>query len=133
MGSRKHLLSNPRTFQIFIPHAGDVHSDHGIVNRAVISSSKSFRHPYVQRLITYETISETEYGLDKAKIFSPNLFVDITKYIDQKLQALEIYKNEIGEFPFPRSKEALLSLAKYRGATSGVKFAEAFEILKFIE
>ena len=39
----------------------------------------------------------------------------------------------MGQFPFPRSKEALISLAKYRGTSSGMNYAEAFEILKSIE
>ena len=133
VNSISEVISKFKPKEIFIPHYGDVHSDHGIVNRTVISATKCFRQPSVKRIMTYETMSETEFGLDRSNIFSPNLFIDISKYIDKKLKALDIYKNEISEFPFPRSKEALLSLGKYRGASSGLKVAEAFEILRFIE
>jgi hypothetical protein len=40
-----------------------------------------------------------------------------------------IYNSELGKFPFPRSSEAIISLAKYRGSTSGFVAAEAFKIL----
>ena len=43
---------------------------------------------------------------------------------------MDIYASEVGEFPFPRSHEAIRALAMLRGATSGYKFAEAFELLR---
>tara|TARA_Y100000739_G_C20547232_1_gene436459 strand:+ start:539 stop:1201 length:663 start_codon:yes stop_codon:yes gene_type:complete len=119
--------------EIFVPHFGDVHSDHEIVHKAAISSSKSFRNKNIKRILAYETISETEYGLDRSKIFSPNLYVDISEFIARKLELLNIYKSEINNFPFPRSKTALLSLARFRGSSCNCEAAEAFEILKLIE
>ena len=115
INSISDIITRFKPEEVFFPHGGDVHSDHVIVNKAVISASKSFRQPFIKRLISYETISETEFGLDRSRMFSPNLYIDITKFINQKIEALEIYKNEIGEFPFP-SKEALISLAKYAEA-----------------
>ena len=77
-----------------------------------------------------ETLSETEFGLDKKKTFSPNLFVDISSYLDKKIDLIKVYSSEIGDFPFPRSLESIYSLSKYRGSSSGFFAAEAFEILK---
>ena len=45
---------------------------------------------------------------------------------------MKIYKDEIGKHPFPRSEENLRELATFRGATAGVKYAEAFMVLKEI-
>lgn len=116
--------------QLFIPHNGDVHSDHNIVYKAAISSSKSFRHPYIQRILVYETLSETEYGLDRSKVFCPNLFVDISNYLEKKIELMKIYESEISDFPFPRSVDSIYALAKFRGSTAGYNAAEAFQILK---
>ena len=132
----KSLSETIRDFspeEIFFPHHGDVHSDHEIVNKAVISSSKSFRNHFLKRLIAYETLSETEYGLDKTKVFFPNLYIDISKFLEKKINLLNIYSSEIDKFPFPRSTESLISLAKYRGSSCNCLAAEAFEILKQIE
>ena len=119
--------------EIFFPHIGDVHSDHQIIHKAVISSTKSFRNSYLKRLIVYETLSETEYGLDKSKVFFPNLYIDISNFLTKKINLIKIYSSEIEKFPFPRSEEAIKSLAKYRGSSCNCFAAEAFEILKQIE
>ena len=39
---------------------------------------------------------------------------------------MSIYESEIESFPFPRSKEAIKSLAMLRGSQSGFNFAESF-------
>jgi hypothetical protein len=43
---------------------------------------------------------------------------------------MDIYSSEMGNFPFPRSHEAIQALARIRGAVSGFKAAEAFELLR---
>ena len=133
VGSISNIIKTFSPDEIFIPHLGDVHSDHEIVHNAVISSTKTFRCPFIKRLIAYETISETEYGLDRSRSFIPNLYIDISNYLDKKIDLLGIYSSEMGPFPFPRSKEAVISLARFRGSNCNCKAAEAFEILKQIE
>lgn len=119
--------------EIFFPHIGDVHTDHEIVHKAIISSTKSFRNHFLKRLIVYETLSETEFCLDKTKAFFPNLYIDISRFLDQKIKLLNIYSSEVDQFPFPRSEESVMALAKYRGSSSNCLAAEAFQILKQIE
>ena len=122
---------NPDT--IFAPHRNDVHSDHRIVFDAVWSASKSFRAPLVRNVITYETVSETEYAHPLGGMhFTPNLFVDITKHMDRKLEIAATYHDELQPHPFPRSLKTLKALAEYRGASAYVEYAEAFMSLKSI-
>jgi LmbE family N-acetylglucosaminyl deacetylase len=121
-----------QTFQpeeVFIPHQGDVHSDHRITFEAVSACTKWFRYPSVKRVLANETLSETEFSLDSGKAFQPNVFVDISQYIEQKLELLLIYASELGEFPFPRSETAIQALAQFRGSSSGFENAEGFELL----
>lgn len=79
-----------------------------------------------------EIVSETEFNKD-GESFSPNYYIDITNTIDEKIKTMEIYDTEIAEPPFPRSRENVKALAMIRGAASGVKYAEAFKIIKWIE
>ena len=121
-----------QTFQpeeVFIPHQGDVHSDHRITFEAVSACTKWFRYPSVKRVLAYETLSETEFSLDSSKAFQPNVFVDISQHLEQKLALLRIYASEIGEFPYPRSEVAVRALAQFRGSSSGFESAEGFELL----
>jgi hypothetical protein len=55
--------------------------------------------------------------------------LDISKYLDDKIDIFKIYSSEIGEFPFPRSEKSLRSLAALRGSQSGFDAAEAFELV----
>lgn len=116
--------------EVFVPHPSDVHTDHRIVFDAAASCTKWFRYPSVKRVLAYETISETDFGLGTDQGFRPNVFVDIELFLNDKLRAMDIYEAELGTFPFPRSHEAIRALATLRGAASGFKAAEAFELLR---
>jgi hypothetical protein len=58
--------------------------------------------------------------------------VDISVHLDEKLRIAQLYDDELGEHPFPRSLENLRALATMRGATAGCRYAESFVLLKEI-
>lgn len=116
--------------EVFVPHPSDIHTDHKVVFDAVASCTKWFRYPSVKRILSYETLSETDFCLGTGPGFRPNVFVDIEPFLNGKLRAMDIYASELGAFPFPRSREAIQALAVLRGAASGFKAAEAFELLR---
>ncbi|MEA4830967.1 hypothetical protein SDC9_14622 [bioreactor metagenome] len=128
-----HIFNKVCPDIIYLPFKGDVHSDHKIVFDAAVSCTKWFRYSSIKRVLCYETISETDFGLDPTeRNFFPNVFVDITPYLEKKLKAMKIYKSELGTHPFPRNEKVIRSLAMVRGAASGCDFAEAFVLLKEI-
>jgi LmbE family N-acetylglucosaminyl deacetylase len=116
--------------EVLLPHRSDVHTDHRIVFDAAAACTKWFRYPSVRRVLAYETISETDFGLDADRSFRPNSYVDISSYIERKLEVMAVYKSELNAFPFPRSIEAIKALAHFRGASSGFGAAEAFQLLR---
>ena len=119
---------------VYLPFKGDVHSEHGYTFEIVYSCTKVFRYPFVSKILCMETLSETDFAVPTAdNLFVPNSFVDITGYLDQKLEALKIYESEMGEHPFPRSTESIRALATLRGVQGGVKAAECFMLIKSIE
>ncbi len=119
--------------EIFVPHSSDIHSDHRVTFDAVASSTKWFRNPSIKRVLAYETLSETDFGLGPNRGFQPNVFMNIEGHLENKLRAMGIYSSEVGDFPFPRSNQAISALAILRGANSGFKEAEAFELLREID
>jgi LmbE family N-acetylglucosaminyl deacetylase len=119
---------------IYTLNRSDAHSDHRVLSDAVMACTKSFRYPFIKVVLMYECISETEFAPPfPEKVFIPNYYVDITEHLDKKIELLHIYASEMGEHPFPRSNENIKALATFRGATSGVNYAEAFQLVKFIE
>lgn len=117
---------------IVLPNPTDAHSDHLITYEAGMSCTKTFRYPYIKKVMTMEILSETDFSKD-GNAFSPNYYVDITEEIDGKIEALELYDTEFGQAPFPRNYEAVRALALLRGGASGCRYAEAFRIVKEVE
>ena len=118
---------------IYSVFRNDVHSDHSVVSDAVMAATKSFRYPSVKRILAFETLSETEFSLRvDGEYFRPNVFVNIDKYLTEKIEIMDQFNSEMGEFPFPRSVGAIQALAKYRGVQAGCHSAEAFMLLKEI-
>ena len=79
----------------------------------------------------YECISETEMAPGfPENIFIPNVYSDITDFIDEKLNIMGIYELEIEEPPFPRSMENIKALSRFRGSTVNAQYAEAFMLVK---
>lgn len=114
---------------IYIPNAKDVHTDHQLIALALQSTFKWFRYPYIKRILMYETPSETDFNFLEKNNFQPQVFLDISKYIDKKIKTMEIYKDEMGEYPFPRSERVIRALSVIRGSQSGYDAAEAFQLV----
>ena len=115
---------------IYMMYANDVHSDHRMAFDAVYSCTKSFRYPFIERIYMIEALSETEFAVAiPGNTFVPNVFVDISGYIDKKLEIMSMFKGEIQEEPYPRSLSSIKALARVRGSRAGVMYAEAFQLL----
>jgi len=130
IGEIKRVFFSIQPEIIYLPNRTDVQSDHRIVFDAVYSCTKSFRAPYVKKVLMYETLSETEFTPSlHEKAFIPNYFIDITPYLKRKLEIMKIFTSELMEDLYPRTISTMEALARYRGSRIGVKFAEAFYIL----
>jgi len=128
------IFSEVKPEVIYSLNRSDAHSDHRIIFDATMACTKSFRYPFIKKVLMYECISETEFSPALAEnVFLPNYYVDITAYIEKKLEIMEVFESEIAEHPFPRSLANIKALAHFRGASVGVKYAEAFQLLKFID
>jgi len=114
---------------IYMPFAYDVHTDHQIIAKALQSTFKWFRYPHIKKVYMYETPSETEFNFVENRVFRPNVFINISQYLGNKIKTMKIYDGEMGDFPFPRSEKAIRSLAVLRGSQSGFESAEALELV----
>jgi LmbE family N-acetylglucosaminyl deacetylase len=116
---------------VYLPNRSDVHSDHRIVFQAAWSCCKTFRFPFIRRVLMCEIPSETDFApaLPETAFF-PNIFSDISQHLEKKIEIMRVYKGEMKEHPFPRSEQNIRSLATVRGATANVEYAEAFMLLR---
>ena len=115
------LITEHKPDSVFTQWHGDSHQDHQILTSSVISACRNQNN-----LFMYET---TIPGGITQNSFRPQLFVDITKTIDIKKNALECFQSQFsrcGEIWIP----AVIGRCSFRGYQVDAKYAEAFEVVK---
>jgi len=117
---------------IYTHHYGDLNLDHRITHDAVMTACRPFPDSTVREIFAFEVLSSTEWATPCKAPFLPNVFFDISEFLDLKLQALHEYRLEMRPFPHSRSIEHAKALACHRGHSVGLYAAEAFMSLRQI-
>lgn len=125
----KKILEKVKPELLLMPYRYDVHSDHRVVFDAVYSCTKSFRAPYLKTVLSMEVLSETDQAQQESG-FLPNVFVDISPYMERKIEIMKIYQSEMDIAPFPRNENAVRGMAAYRGASAYYKYCESFYMVR---
>lgn len=120
------VITNFKPNIIFTHSNRDLNIDHGIVHKAVMTSSRPTIRNTIKQIYSFEVPCSSNWIFDDK--FNPNVYVDVSDSIKVKQKAFQCYKNEKRPFPFPRSKIGIDTLAKFRGMQSGLKYAEAFRL-----
>jgi N-acetylglucosamine malate deacetylase 1 len=118
---------------VYTHHPGDLNIDHGVVHRAVLTATRPMRGQAVREIYTFEVPSSTEWAFHGVQpSFHPNVFVDVSRTLETKIDALACYESETRKFPHPRSPEALRAIAARWGSVVGCEAAEAFELVRSV-
>ena len=131
--SIENKINELRPDIIYTHHIGDLNIDHQITHQAVMTACRPQPELSVKEIYAFEILSSTEWQTPGHLPFSPNVFVDITDFIDIKLQVLDVYQEEMRQKPHSRSTENIIRLNKLRGNSVGLEYAEAFIMLRFIK
>ena len=108
---------------IFTHWDHDSHQDHVAIANATFAVTRRNNIS----LIMYE---QSIHGGITANSFEPNLFIDISDVMAVKLESARLYKSLE-----PRGRQwlkAIDGVAVYRGNQIGVKYAEAFQVVKIL-
>jgi LmbE family N-acetylglucosaminyl deacetylase len=102
------------------PSIHDFHQDHS-------TAAKEMRRAFVSG----ESIISYEIGKNNL-IFRPEIFVDITSFLEGKIRTLGFYQSQKKYFKKPYFDEDFIrGLARVRGVQSNLfKYAEAFEVVR---
>ena len=112
---------------VYTHFANDLNIDHSLTARAVFTAFRPQPGSSVKQIFSFEVLPSTEWTAPSMRShFVPNHFVNISKTMDTKMEALEAYQEELRPSPHSRSIENIISLASFRGMSVGVKMAEAF-------
>ena len=117
---------------VYTHYGNDLNIDHQLTFQAVLTAGRPCNVDRPREIYTFETLSSTEWQFRNSLTFSPNLYVDIEDTINKKVMAFEKYKSEIRLYPHPRSAQGIKILAQHRGLEAGLKYAEAYCLIRKI-
>ena len=129
----REAITEAKPDWVYLNHFGDVHSDHRVLFEATMSVLKPFYSAQhgVKRVLSYEVFSSTDAApVNPARAFVPQVFTDVTQFLEQKLEIMALYESELQASPLPRALDSLRALARVRGATIGVEYAESFMLVR---
>lgn len=129
----ENVLDEVRPHRVYTHHRGDLNVDHRIAHQAVLTACRPLPGASVKAIYGFEVVSATEWNAPGGQAFEPNVFVDITAYVDTKMRALEAYQSEMRPAPHARSMANVRHLMGLRGHSVGVDCAEAFELIRWLE
>jgi len=116
---------------VFTHHYGDLNIDHQITFKAAMTAFRPTKDESVNEIYSFEIPSSTEWnGPYSLTHFMPDYFVDVSKRLKVKINALKEYETEISDFPHPRSLKAVELNAKQWGVKMGFEAAEAFKTIR---
>ena len=102
----------------YIHTPNDTHQDHRNLSRASMVACRN-----VPQIFRFESPSNTK--------FRPNWFVEIKKFINKKVSLMQKYK--LPGKQWYMETEAIKGTAMHRGVPHGLKYAEAFEVVRYVE
>jgi LmbE family N-acetylglucosaminyl deacetylase len=116
------IVQDKKIEKVYTHWVGDIHHDHHAVARASLHSCR-----HVPRMLMYRS-NWYHSTLD----FRGAFYVDITNYLEKKMDSLRAHKSEMD-----RTRESWIHFftneAESAGQRIGVKYAEVFELVKWLD
>ncbi len=112
----EHVIKKAGPELVFLNFFNDIHQDHRILATCAIAATR-----YIKKVLFYEV--PTSHN------FEPDVFVDITKTLKEKLALLKVHASQIDKTRVPKLTilESAKSCANFRGFQARVKYAEGFK------
>ena len=124
----KVSLDNVKPNIVAIPTIHSHHQDHIQVFNACVAALRPMRSPVPEMVISYEAPEHSRWSTNG--IFVPNFFVNIDKFLTNKINAFYKYKSQIRVSH--RDKNTIRAQAEYRGKETGMRVSEAYVLHRFI-
>jgi len=117
-----HIVKQKNIQKVYTHWMGDVHHDHQAVARASLHSCR-----HVPRLLMYRS-NWYHSNVD----FKGNFYVDISQTLDKKMEAVRAHESEMDR-THRKWIEFFTNEAANAGQRIGTKFAEIYEVVKWLE
>ena len=105
---------------VYVHSLNDYHQDHSNITKSAISASRNMKNS----ILCYEAPSTTLK-------FTPIAFKNISETFESKIECINQFVSQ--EKKDYVERQSIIDLAKFRGKTINVEYAEAFEVVRLIE
>ncbi len=126
----KLAIDKIRPTMVVIP-APSYNQDHEAVYKAAMTACR----PHMASLKPFQRfvlVADAPQLCWNTSCFKPNFYVDITRYLEMKLEAFRRHKSQQRPDPHNGGVESLRYLALTRGREISIEAAEAYECLRFV-
>ena len=119
IGKIEAVIAEVKPDFIFCNFPDDTHQDHRHLAQAIMSATR-----YIRNVLFFEGPTTQN--------FNPQVFVDISDTLDEKLKALKAHRSQVMKTNIEDLSivEVARSSANFRGIQGRVKYAEAFHALR---
>lgn len=106
---------------IFVNYYDDSHQDHRAAAKCTISAAR-----HVKRILFYEDYTSLN--------FQPDIFVDIEKVLDKKIDILKLHFSQVSKQNSVAMNllESVSAVANFRGFQAKVRYAEGFKAARYL-
>lgn len=117
----ENVIKKIKSEIVFINYYEDTHQDHRLIADNAIASSR-----YIKSVFFYE--------VPTTQRFEPDIFVDISDILKDKLKLLSRHASQVSKTGVEKLSilESAKSCANFRGFQARVKYAEGFKSLRFL-
>ncbi len=114
---------------VYSHSSADLNVDHVVAAKAVRTVFRPTKSSSVNKILSFEIMSSTEWAFDFSRVFKPNHYIDISEFWDKKIAALHCYGMEMRDSPHPRSFRSIGAHGALHGEAVGFEYAEALELV----
>lgn len=125
IGVFEDLINKLKPEMILIPHPSYNQDHRAVFNAMLIALRPHDKNFFVKKVLVYEQPHSIIWD---RKPLNPNYFIEID--IEKKIAAYKLEKSQVRSM---RSPELLRTISKLRGAQINVSYAEAFNILRWVD
>jgi len=124
------VINDIRPNKVFIPYPSYNQDHRAIYEAALIALRPHDINFFVKKVLVYEQphVFLWDYSHHKDTSFKPNYFEEID--VEKKIAAYKCIKSQIRTF---RDPEFVKELASVRGRQANCKYAEAFEVVRWVK
>ena len=127
IGQIEKIINSDKPDEVYVCHPSYNQDHRAVYNATMVALRPHDNNHFVKRVLLYEQ-PQVYFWNNTGREFNANYFVKID--IEKKIKVYETMKSQVRSF---RSPEHLKANAKLRGGQSNCDYAEAFEIIRWVE